>query len=67
LFGQGRFTRCKYRNFKSLIMKYKLISKGPFEKAEKFEARLNQMAMEGWRVVTSMSQGAYLVLGKEKY
>lgn len=50
-----------------MIMKYKLIAKGPFEKAEKFEARLNQMAMEGWRVITNMSQGAYLVLGKEKY
>lgn len=48
-------------------MKYKLVQKGPFEKAEKFENRLNQLAMEGWRVITNMSQGAYLVLGKEKY
>ena len=48
-------------------MQYKLISKGPFEKPEKFEKRLNEMAMSGWRVITSMTQGAYLVLGKDKY
>ena len=48
-------------------MQYKLISKGPFEKPEKFEKRLNEMAMSGWRVITSMTQEAYLVLGKDKY
>lgn len=48
-------------------MEYKLISKGPFEKAEKFEKRLNSMAAQGWRVITNMSQGAFLVMGKEKY
>ncbi|MFT6871097.1 MAG: hypothetical protein ACJAVN_000094 [Roseivirga sp.] len=48
-------------------MEYKLITKGPFEKAEKFEKRLNVMAAQGWRVITSMTQGAYLVLGKDKH
>ena len=48
-------------------MQYKLIQKGPFEKAEKFERRLNEMAAQGWRVITNMSQGAYLVMGKERY
>lgn len=37
-----------------------------FEKKEAFEERLNSLAREGWRVITSMSSGAYLVLGKEK-
>lgn len=48
-------------------MQYKLIQKGPFEKKEKFEQKLNSLALEGWRVITSMSNGEYLVLGKEKY
>ncbi len=48
-------------------MQYKLITKGPFEKVEKFEIRLNELSLQGWRVITNMSQGAYLVLGKEKY
>lgn len=48
-------------------MQYKLISKGPFEKTEKFEKRLNDMSAQGWRVITNMSQGAFLVLGKDKY
>ena len=47
-------------------MKYKIIQKGPFEKVEKFEERLNEMAMSGWRIVTSLGD-FYLVLGKEKY
>ncbi|WP_420387326.1 hypothetical protein [Roseivirga sp.] len=47
-------------------MQYKIIQKGPFEKVEKFQVRLNQLAMEGWRVVTVMSD-IYLILGKEKY
>lgn len=48
-------------------MTYKILTKGPFENIQKFEQRLNQMSMEGWRVITSMSSGMYLVLGKEKY
>ncbi len=48
-------------------MQYKLVTKGAFEKPEKFEKRLNELAAQGWRVITSMTQGAYLVLGKEKY
>lgn len=48
-------------------MQYKLITKGPFEKVEKFERRLNELSAQGWRVITNMSQGAHLVLGKEKY
>ncbi|GHE68203.1 MULTISPECIES: hypothetical protein [Roseivirga] len=47
-------------------MQYKILQKGPFEKLEKFEKRLNELAMSGWRVVTSMGD-FYLVLGKEKY
>ena len=48
-------------------MQYKLIKKGPFEKQEKFEKRLNEMAMSGWRVVTNMQGGEYLVLCKDKH
>ena len=48
-------------------MQYKLVRKGPFEKNETFERRLNEMAAQGWRVITNMSQGAFLVMGKEKY
>lgn len=47
-------------------MQYKIIQKGPFEKLDKFEKRLNELAMSGWRVVTSLGD-FYLVLGKEKY
>lgn len=46
-------------------MQYKLFGQGPFEKAEKFEKRLNEMAAKGWRVITN--HGTHLVLGKEKY
>lgn len=47
-------------------MQYKIIQKGAFEKIEKFQDRLNQLALEGWRVVTIMSD-IYVILGKEKY
>lgn len=47
-------------------MQYKIIQKGPFEKLDKFEKRLNELAMSGWRVVTSLGD-FYLVLGKDKY
>ncbi|WP_176723384.1 hypothetical protein [Roseivirga misakiensis] len=47
-------------------MEYKLVAKGAFEKTETFEKRLNAMAAQGWRVITNMSQGAYLLLGKGK-
>lgn len=47
-------------------MQYKIIHKGGFEKIEKFQDRLNQLAMEGWRVVSVMSD-IYVILGKEKY
>jgi len=46
-------------------MEYKIIQKGPFEKVEKFERRLNELSMSGWRVVTSLGD-FYLVLGKQK-
>lgn len=47
-------------------MEYKLVSKGAFENIEKFEKRLNGMAVQGWRVITNMTQGAYLILEKKK-
>jgi len=47
-------------------MEYKIFKQKAFESSEKTEKRLNEMAMQGWRVITSMSQGAYLVLGKGK-
>lgn len=47
-------------------MQYKLIHKGPFEKVIKFEKKLNERSVQGWRVITSMSQGEFLVLGKDK-
>lgn len=47
-------------------MQYKIIQKGPFEKVEKFEKRLNELAQSGWRVIAGLGD-FYLVLGKEKY
>ena len=47
-------------------MQYKVIQKGPFERIEKFEQKLNELALEGWRVVTVVSD-IYVILGKEKY
>ncbi len=47
-------------------MQYKIINQKAFEKIEKFEERLNHLSREGWRVITSMQSGAYLILGKEK-
>ena len=47
-------------------MQYKVIQKGPFERIEKFEQKLNELAMVGWRVVTVVSD-IYVILGKEKY
>ena len=35
--------------------RYKVISKGVFERISKFEDRLNGMAAEGWRVVAASS------------
>ncbi|WP_323756715.1 hypothetical protein [Roseivirga sp.] len=48
-------------------MEYKIIYKGAFEKMESFEKKLNAMATSGWRVVTSYSNGAYLILGRSKH
>lgn len=47
-------------------MQYKVIQKGPFERIEKFEQKLNELAMSGWRVVTVVSD-IYVILGKEKH
>ncbi|WP_157608580.1 hypothetical protein [Roseivirga seohaensis] len=48
-------------------MEYKIIHKGPFEKIESFEKKLNALATSGWRIVTSYSGGAYLILGRSKH
>ncbi len=48
-------------------MEYKLLHKGPFEKIDTFQKRLNALSANGWRVITSFAGGAYLVLGKEKH
>lgn len=48
-------------------MEYKIIYKGGFEKIESFEKKLNAMATSGWRVVTSYSNGAYLIMGRSKH
>ena len=48
-------------------MQYKVVSKGAFESVEKFEQKLNKLAMEGWRVITNFSSGVYLIMGKEKH
>lgn len=48
--------------------RYKIISKGVFEKTSKFEDKINQMASEGWRVVSSsMESGAlYVIMERER-
>lgn len=47
-------------------MEYKIINRGPFEKVEKFEQRINELARSGWRVITNHGDLS-LVLGKEKH
>lgn len=47
-------------------MEYKIFKMKAFDSAEKIEKRLNEMSMKGWRVVTSMNHGTYLVLSKGK-
>lgn len=47
-------------------MEYKIIHKGAFEKIESFEKKLNGMSSSGWRVITSYSGGAYLIMGRSK-
>ena len=47
-------------------MQYKILHKGPFEKVEKFEKRLNEMAMSGWRVKAALGD-FYIILEKGKY
>lgn len=47
-------------------MEYKIIQKGAFKKIEAFEKELNSLSAQGWRIVTSYSQGVYLILGRSK-
>lgn len=47
-------------------MQYKIITRGPFEKVEKFEMRLNEMALSGWRVITCHGDLG-VILGKQKH
>lgn len=47
-------------------MEYKIFKPKAFESSDKVETRLNEMALQGWRVITNMNQGGYLVLGKGK-
>lgn len=47
-------------------MEYKIFKMKAFDNSEKIEKRLNELSMQGWRVVTSMHQGSYLVLSKGK-
>mgnify|MGYP000654317509 CR=1 FL=1 len=48
-------------------MEYKIVNKKTFEKKEAFEKRLNAMAAQGWRVVTSFTSDGHLVMSKEKH
>ena len=42
---------------------YKILKKGVFEGTKKFEEKINQMAMEGWKAVgVCNGEGTYLVL-----
>lgn len=47
-------------------MEYKIISRGPFEKVDKFEMRLNEMARWGWRVIAPYGDVSF-VMGKPKH
>ncbi len=48
-------------------MEYKILVKGPFEKIDKFEKKLNEHALRGWRVVTTFTSGYAIILGKERH
>lgn len=45
---------------------YKVIRKGPFERYQKFEERLNALYLEGWRAISMSHQGAQMVVLMEK-
>ncbi|GAB5523822.1 MAG: hypothetical protein Roseis2KO_16940 [Roseivirga sp.] len=47
-------------------MEYKIFRMKAFDNPEKIEKRLNDLSMQGWRVVTSMNHGTYLVMAKGK-
>lgn len=47
-------------------MQYQILQKGPFEKVEKFEKRINEMSMSGWRVICAVAD-FHLLMGKDKY
>jgi len=44
-------------------MKYRFFKKGAFENLDKYEARLNEEASQGWRVVNILIlSGSYVAL-----
>ena len=45
---------------------YKLEKKGAFESYKSFEQKLNDLSMQGWRVVNVFSDGAFVVAALEK-
>lgn len=50
------------------MREYQFINKGTFESLAKFEKKLNNKAMEGWRVVNiiTLSSGVVALLEKVK-
>jgi hypothetical protein len=48
--------------------RYKLITKGVFERAVKFEEKLNALASQGWRVVSSGADNGqiYVIMERER-
>ncbi len=41
---------------------YKFLKKGSFEKIDKFEKRVNDMAAQGWKVKSFTNYGADLII-----
>lgn len=48
--------------------RYKIIKKGVFESAAKFEAKLNALSREGWKAVSMASDQSqlYVLLERER-
>ena len=46
--------------------KHKLVSKGVFEKMDKFEQRLDSLALEGWKAVSLTRDSGTIIVLMEK-
>lgn len=46
--------------------RYKLVSKGVFERTAKFEEKLNALAAQGWRIISSGADNGQIFVIMER-